>query len=80
MPDAMIRAARSSSPGYAYRELPKQMHTRLIALPLQQRILDRAAADYPMARVESWLRAGEQLTEERAEEIAFENAALDHCT
>ena len=49
----------------------------LIALPMQQRVRDRAAAEHPAATVETWLRAGERLTEEQAAAIAFDEAPLD---
>lgn len=63
--------------GYATAELPRQKHTRLIALPLLQRVLDCAAADHSSATVEAWLSAGECLTEEQAAAIAFDGAPLD---
>jgi predicted ATPase/DNA-binding winged helix-turn-helix (wHTH) protein len=65
--------------GYAYGELPRQKHTRLIALPMQQRLRDRASAEHSMATVDAWLREGERLTEEQAAAIAFDAAHLPHC-
>ncbi len=65
--------------GYVYGQLPQQKHTRLIALPLQQRVRDRAAAEHSAATVESWLREGERLTEEQAAAIAFDAAHLSGC-
>ena len=66
--------------GYAYSQLPLQRHTRLIALPLQQRVRDYAVAKYPVITVETWLRAGEQLTGEQAAAIAFDDAAIGDAT
>ena len=63
--------------GYAYDTLPLHEPPSLIALPVQQRVLDRARAEHPPAAVESWLRAGERLTEEQAAGIAFDDVPLD---
>jgi hypothetical protein len=63
--------------GYAYARLPQERTTRPITLPLQQRVRERAAAEHPAATVDSWLRAGEELTEEQAAAIAFDGASLD---
>ena len=62
---------------YVYSRLPREKHTRRIALPMRQRVLDRAAATHPTATVESWLRSGERLTEDQAAAIAFDGAPLD---
>jgi predicted ATPase len=57
--------------GYAYRELPRQRHTRLIALPMWERVRDRVSAEHSTATVDRWLCEGERLTEEQAAAIAF---------
>ncbi len=81
---AALQHARRDDPrravllaGYAYSKLPLQEHPSLIALPMQQRVRERAAAEHPAATVETWLRAGERLTEEQAAAIAFDDAPLD---
>jgi hypothetical protein len=48
-----------------------------LLLHVQQQICDRALAGHPAATVETWLRAGERLTEERVAAIAFADAPLD---
>ncbi len=63
--------------GYACCKLPLHEPPSLIALPVQQRVRDCAAAKYPAAAIEAWLRAGECLTEEQAAAIAFDGAPLD---
>jgi predicted ATPase/DNA-binding winged helix-turn-helix (wHTH) protein len=63
--------------GYAYGKLPLHERPSLIALPMQHRVRDCAAAKYPAAAIEAWLRAGECLTEEQAAAIAFDGAPLD---
>jgi len=63
--------------GYACCKLPLQEPPSLIALPVQQRVCDCAAAKYPAAAIEAWMRAGECLTEEQAAAIAFDRAPLD---
>ena len=63
--------------GYACGKLPLLEPPSLIALPMQQRVRDRAAAEHPAAVVEGWLRAGECLTEEQAAAMAFDDAPLD---
>jgi predicted ATPase/DNA-binding winged helix-turn-helix (wHTH) protein len=63
--------------GYAYNRLPLHEPPSLIALPMEQWVLDHARAEHPAAAVESWLRAGERLTEEQAAAIAFDEASLD---
>jgi hypothetical protein len=63
--------------GYAYGKLPLHEPPSLIALPMQHRVRDCAAAKYPGAAIEAWLRAGECLTEEQAAAIAFDGAPLD---
>ena len=63
--------------GYASSKLPLREPPSLIALPMQQRVRDRAAALFPAATVEAWLRAGERLTETQAAAIAFHGAPLD---
>jgi hypothetical protein len=40
-------------------------------------VRDRAAAQHPAAAVETWLHAGERLTEEQAAAIAFDDAPLE---
>jgi hypothetical protein len=62
--------------GYASTRLPREKHTRQIALPMQQRLRDCATAEHPMATVEIWVRMGERLTEEQAAAIAFDAAYL----
>jgi predicted ATPase/DNA-binding winged helix-turn-helix (wHTH) protein len=47
------------------------------ALPVKQRVLDRAAAEHAAARVDAWLHAGEHLTQEQAAAIAFDAASPD---
>jgi hypothetical protein len=49
----------------------------MIALPMRERIRDCATAENPGTVVESWLRAGERLTEDQAAAIAFDAAPLD---
>jgi hypothetical protein len=63
--------------GYACCKLPLHEPPSLIALPVQQRVRDCAAARHPAASIEAWLRAGECLTEEQAAAIAFDGAPLD---
>ena len=63
--------------GYACGNLPLREPPSLIALPMQQRVRDLAAAQHPAAAVEGWLRAGQCLTEEQAVAIAFDEAPLD---
>jgi tetratricopeptide (TPR) repeat protein len=46
-------------------------------LQVQQRVRDRATATHPVASVDTWLQAGERLTEEQAAAIAFDEAPLD---
>jgi predicted ATPase/DNA-binding winged helix-turn-helix (wHTH) protein len=62
--------------GYAYSKLPLREPPSLVALPMRQWVLDRARAEHPAAAVESWLRAGERLTEEQAAAIAFDDVPL----
>jgi predicted ATPase len=45
-----------------------------VCLRAQQRVRDRAAAAYPAATVDDWLRAGALLTEARAAALAFDDA------
>ena len=63
--------------GYAYSKLPLHEPASLIALPMQQWVLDRARAEHPAAAIEGWLCSGERLTEEQAASIAFDDALLD---
>ncbi len=64
--------------GYAGGALAQRNnHPCSIDLLLQQRVRDRAAARYPEATIESWLHAGERLTEAQAAGIAFDDAPLD---
>jgi hypothetical protein len=44
---------------------------------MQQRVRDLAAAKHSAAAVDTWLRAGECLSEEQAAAIAFDGAPLD---
>jgi predicted ATPase/DNA-binding winged helix-turn-helix (wHTH) protein len=57
--------------GYAHSVLPRQKHTRMIALPMKQRVLDRVSAEHSTATVDRWLCEGERLTEGQAAAIAF---------
>ena len=66
--------------GYTCGKLPLREPPSLIALPMQQRVRDLAVAKYPVAAVDTWLRAGECLTEEQAAAIAFDGAPLDELT
>jgi tetratricopeptide (TPR) repeat protein len=63
--------------GYACGKLPLREPPSLIALPMQQRVRDLAAAKHSAVAVDTWLRAGEYLTEEQAADIAFDGAPLD---
>ena len=63
--------------GYVCSKLSSREPPSLLALPMQQRVRDRAAAEHPAATVEAWLCAGERLTEEHAAAIAFDDASLD---
>jgi predicted ATPase/DNA-binding winged helix-turn-helix (wHTH) protein len=63
--------------GYAYSKLPLHEPASLIALPMQQWVIDHARAEHPAAAIESWLCSGERLTEEQAAAIAFDDALLD---
>ena len=65
--------------GYAFSE-PKKNPAPVclpVHLRVQQRVRDRAVVEHPAATVETWLRAGERLTEEQAAAIAFDDAPLD---
>ena len=48
-----------------------------LLLHVQQQVRDQALVQHPAATVETWLRAGEQLTEAQAAEIAFDDAPLN---
>jgi predicted ATPase len=61
--------------GYAYSRYPREP-TRSIALPMDQRVRDFAAAEHPVATIAAWLRAGEQMTEGQAAAIAFDAAPI----
>jgi len=63
--------------GYAGNNLPLREPPSLITLPMQQRVRELAAQRQPAEVVNAWLRAGEQLTEERAAAIAFDDGSLD---
>ena len=63
--------------GYACSKPSLREPTSLIALPIRQRVRDRAAAQHPSAAVQTWLHAGECLTEEQAAAIAFDDAPLE---
>ena len=77
MLDAISRATPSCSPAMRAASCRGEKHSYLAALPMQQRIRDRAAAEHPAATVDTWLHAGERLTEEQAAAIAFDAAPLD---
>jgi predicted ATPase/DNA-binding winged helix-turn-helix (wHTH) protein len=62
--------------GYAYSRLPHEKVMGPTTLPMQQRVRERATAEHPAVAVETWLRAGERLTEKQAAAIAFDNAPL----
>lgn len=66
--------------GYASGKLPMREPPGLLALPVHERVCERAAAGHPPAAVAAWLRAGESLTEEQAAAVAFDDAppALAH--
>ena len=62
---AALQHARRDDPrravlltGYAYSKLPLQSTHDLIALPMQQRVRDRAAAEHPAATVEDLAARG----------------------
>ena len=80
---ALHHARRDDAPravlltGYVYSKQSEQAHPSLTALPLQQRVRDSAAVEHPLATVETWLRAGERLTEEQAAAIAFYGVPVD---
>jgi predicted ATPase len=64
--------------GYAHRAPAQRKNPRCpIDLPMQQRVRECAAAVYPTATIETWLCAGEGLTEGHAAAIAFDEAHLD---
>ncbi len=64
--------------GYALNALAVPSQKVLpICLQVQQRVRDRAAATHPAATIDAWLHAGENLTEEQAAAIAFDEAPLD---
>jgi len=48
-----------------------------VLLQVQQQVRDRALVEHSAATVETWLRAGEQLTEAQVAAIAFDDAPLD---
>jgi hypothetical protein len=48
-----------------------------LLLHVQQQVCDRALTEHTAAIVETWLRAGEQLTEAQVAAIAFPNAPLN---
>ena len=62
--------------GYAYSKPGLRRHSCLSALPMLERVRDRAAAEYPAATVQAWLRAGERLTEQEIAAIAFDSAPV----
>jgi predicted ATPase/DNA-binding winged helix-turn-helix (wHTH) protein len=63
--------------GYAYSKLPHEKVMGPTRLPTLQRVRGQATARHPAAAVETWLRAGERLSEGRAAAIAFDDAPLD---
>ena len=65
--------------GYSCTRLARERNTRQIALPLQERLRDFAAAEHSIATVDAWLRAGERLSEEQAAAIAFDAVILPDC-
>jgi hypothetical protein len=46
-------------------------------VPLQKCVRDLAAASHPAPTIETWLSAGEGMTEAQAVAIAFNDATLD---
>ncbi len=62
--------------GYAIGAL-KRPEAWPICLQMQQRVRDRATATHPAALVDTWLHAGERLTEIQATAIAFDEVPLD---
>ena len=44
---------------------------------MQQRVRELATAEHPAPTVETWLRAGERMTEAQAAAIAFDDGPLD---
>jgi len=48
-----------------------------IFLKVRERVRDRALIEHSAATIESWLRAGEQLTEAQVIAVAFDDAPLD---
>ena len=72
--DELCRA--SVLAGYAYSKPGLHRDPCLGALPMLERVRDRAAAKYPPGTVATWLRAGERLTEQEIAAIAFDGAPL----
>ncbi|HVF64857.1 MAG TPA: winged helix-turn-helix domain-containing protein [Casimicrobiaceae bacterium] len=62
--------------GYACTKLPQREPQGMIALPMQQRVLERAAMEHSRDAIETWLRAGERLNEDQAAAIAFDTAPI----
>jgi len=64
--------------GYAL-SAPRQVKKKAIPIFVQvhERVRDRALLEHPAQTVESWLRAGEGLTEAEVIAIAFDDAPLD---
>jgi tetratricopeptide (TPR) repeat protein len=48
-----------------------------VLLQVHHRVRDRALVEYSAAAIETWLRAGERLTEAQVAAIAFDDAQLD---
>jgi predicted ATPase/DNA-binding winged helix-turn-helix (wHTH) protein len=65
--------------GYALGALKKNPAPACLQLLLhvQQQVCDRALAGHSAATVETWLRAGERLTDAQVAAIAFDDAPLD---
>jgi len=51
-----------------------------VFLQIEQRLRDRASSEHPAATIETWLRAGERLTEAQVTAVAFDDAPLDACS
>jgi predicted ATPase/DNA-binding winged helix-turn-helix (wHTH) protein len=65
--------------GYALS--PQKKNPAPVCLPVllqaHHRVRDRALVEYSAAAIETWLRAGERLTEAQVAAIAFDDAPLD---
>jgi predicted ATPase len=63
--------------GYARTLLAKGIEHCPLDVPLQKCVRDLAAASHPAPTIETWLSAGEGMTEAQAVAIAFNDATLD---